>query len=389
MDITLQGTLHSFHISEVLTFLNMGEKTGTLNLSTGSTVVDIYIQKGNVVYAKSNQERMRLSALLLRKERIDEECWRRIEQLMRTQQEKFGRVAVEQKILTEAELGDFLKIQASEIIYDCFVWDSGRFSFTDARELPPHAITIAIDHKNLIMEGARRINEMEYITQNLPPNDSVLNLISDPATQESMQLTLEEWKILFLIDGKRTLEDISNESSSDRLEVYRFLYGLLANKMVEVLQVVSQPETHTEGNRHVTAIADPTIPSDTGLLVSATARFTYKDVLKITLARLTLKKTDTEKETFPLIEQEYYIGRQMGNQIHLTDPSISNVHARIFKGPEGYVLEDMNSRNGTFVNGVRIDRKLLHENDAVRLGNSNFVYNIVYEVKRHPNTSMP
>ena len=74
----------------------------------------------------------------------------------------------------------------------------------------------------------------------------------------------------------------------------------------------------------------------------------------------------------------------MGNEVHISDPSISNVHARVFKGPEGYVLEDLNSRNGTFINGRRIDRKLLLENDVIMVGNTQLVYNIVYEVKRLP-----
>ena len=386
MDITLEGTLQSFHISEILTFLNMGEKSGTLNLLFNGKSADIYFLKGNVVYAVSNQERMRLSAVLLRRHRIDEAGWRQLEKLMRTQGEKFGRIAVEQNFLTNEELQDFLKIQASEIIYDCFGWTDGRFRFTKASELPPYAVMIAIDHKNLIMEGARRIDEIEYFVQNLPPSNSVLRLIGDPASQDGMQLSLDEWKILFLIDGKRTLEEICAQSSIDVLDAYRLLYGLLANKLVEV---VPEGETTRGGEKENKDNTAPVVPSDTALLISSTATFTYKDVLKITLARLTLMRPDTEKQTFPLIEQEYFIGRQMGNQIHLSDPSISNVHARIFKGPEGYVLEDMNSRNGTFVNGVRIDRKLLQENDKVRLGNSNFVYNIVYEVKRHPRASVP
>jgi len=256
-------------------------------------------------------------------------------------------------------------------------------------QLPSHAVTISIDHTNLIMEGARRITEIGYFAQNLPGKGAVLRAIADPGGQEKINLTLEEWKILFLIDGKRTLEEVCNECSENLLEVYRLLYGLFANKLVEVIpeEELIVHEMKAESQRPAVISATSKFKQDTRLLISTTAGYTYKDVLKVTLARLTLKKAESDKKTFPLIEQEYYIGRQMGKQIHISDPSISNVHARVFKGPEGYVLEDLNSRNGTFVNGTRIDRKLLHENDAVRLGNSNFIYNIVYEVKRVPNAA--
>ncbi|MCI0413538.1 DUF4388 domain-containing protein [bacterium] len=391
MEITLQGTLKFFPLSEILTFLNIGQKIGTLNLSSASKLADIYFDSGNVVYAASNQEKFRLAAVLIRKKKLDESGWKQLEELMTQQGEKFGRVAVEQNVLSEGELRDYLKIQVSEIIYDCFTWHEGKFNFLDVMELPPHAVTISIDHANLIMEGARRIEEIGYFSQNLPKKNVVLRTIGDPASHEQINLTLEEWKVLFLIDGKRTLEDVTGESSESVLDVYRLLYGLFANKLIEVVpqDELALQTVKEETKRSQAAIPTKKMKSDTKLLISTTARLTYKDVLKITLARLTLRKPEAEKETFPLLEQEYYIGRQMGNQIHLTDPSVSNVHARIFKGPEGYVLEDLNSRNGSFVNGVRVDRRLLHENDAIRLGNSNFVYNIVYEVKRIPKAVMP
>jgi pSer/pThr/pTyr-binding forkhead associated (FHA) protein len=389
MEITLQGTLRFFKLSELLNFLNIGQKTGTLNASVGQKQADIYFDTGNVVYAVSNQEKYRLASVMIRKKKIDEQVWKKLENLMLQQGEKFGKVAVEEKVMTESELRDFLKIQVSEIIYDCFTWNQGKFTFVDVMQLPPHAVTISIDHANLIMEGARRITEIGYFAQNLPPKTSVLRTIGDPSSQERINLTLEEWKILFLIDGKRTLDDVCNECSENLLDVYRLLYGLFANKLVEVIpeEELIVHEMREESRRPVAVSPTSKFKQDTRLLISTTAGLTYKDVLKVTLARLTLKKADNDKKTFPLIEQEYYIGRQLGNQIHISDPSISNVHARIFKGPEGYVLEDLNSRNGTFVNGARIDRKLLHENDAVRLGNSNFIYNIMYEVKKVPNAA--
>jgi hypothetical protein len=386
MEITLQGTLRFFPLAEILTFLNIGKKTGTLKLSFEEREADVYFDSGNVVFAGSNQEKLRLSTILIRKQRIDEGAWKKIEAFMLQRGEKFGRIAVEQGILSEEELQNFLKIQASEILYDCFTWGRGSFSFRDEMLLPKHAVTISIDLANLIMEGARRIEELDYFSRNLPEKRAVLRTIGDPTNQDQISLTLEEWNVLFLIDGKRTLEEVCNESSENLLDVCRLLYGLFSNKLIEVV-----PEedrlihlTHEEAKKSLTQAAAKKNKSDTKLLISTTARLTYKDVLKITLARLTLKKSESPKMTFPLIEQEYYIGRQMGNQIHISDPSISNIHARVFKGPEGYVLEDLNSKNGTFVNGARIDRKLLHENDAVRIGNSDFTYNIVYEVKRLP-----
>ena len=394
MEITLQGSLKFFKLPEILTFLHLSEKSGTLNLVSGSKELYIYFRSGSVVFATSNQEQFRLAAVLLRKKKIDYAQWRKIEEPMLRLGEKFGRIAVEQNILTDEELQDYLKIQVSEIIYDCFVWSDGKFSYLDVMQLPEYAVTISIDLTNLIMEGARRIDEMGYFTQHLPKKTAVLRVIGNPASQEKINLSLDEWNILFLINGKRSLEEVCTESKGDLLDVYRVIYGLYANKLIEI---VSEEEAMVASIRErkeekaLILLEPPThklTKPDTGLLISPQAVLTFKDLLKVTLAQLTLKKRQAEQKIFPLIEQEYLIGRQMGNDIHIADPSISNVHAKIFKGPEGYVLEDLNSRNGTFLNGVRIDRRLLHDHDTISIGNSSLVYNIVFEVKRAPDSSV-
>ena len=62
----------------------------------------------------------------------------------------------------------------------------------------------------------------------------------------------------------------------------------------------------------------------------------------------------------------------------LPDPSVSRVHARIYKGEEGGILiRDLNSTNGTFINGTRLEpneKKRVQRGDEVRFGNMEFEY---------------
>ncbi|MBF6172630.1 FHA domain-containing protein [Nocardia blacklockiae] len=67
------------------------------------------------------------------------------------------------------------------------------------------------------------------------------------------------------------------------------------------------------------------------------------------------------------------IGRTSDNQIVVNDPLASRRHARLVKGSEGLVLEDVGSANGTFVNGRREQRVALRERDIVTIGNVDFV----------------
>jgi DNA-binding NtrC family response regulator len=62
------------------------------------------------------------------------------------------------------------------------------------------------------------------------------------------------------------------------------------------------------------------------------------------------------------------LGRESGNHIVLTDEYASARHARIERRPDGFLLRDLRSRNGTFVNGTRIFEALLNDGDRVRIG---------------------
>ena len=66
------------------------------------------------------------------------------------------------------------------------------------------------------------------------------------------------------------------------------------------------------------------------------------------------------------------IGRGRTNSIVLDDMLVSRQHVRITVDDEGLVIEDLGSRNGTFVNGRRIERTHLHEGDRIGIGASTF-----------------
>ncbi|MBI4861761.1 MAG: GAF domain-containing protein [Candidatus Riflebacteria bacterium] len=68
------------------------------------------------------------------------------------------------------------------------------------------------------------------------------------------------------------------------------------------------------------------------------------------------------------LHDEVVIGRDATCPIHLTDDQVSRSHARIFKAGTGYQVEDLKSRNGIFVNGVRIQNSALLDGDRLKIG---------------------
>jgi sigma-B regulation protein RsbU (phosphoserine phosphatase) len=69
-----------------------------------------------------------------------------------------------------------------------------------------------------------------------------------------------------------------------------------------------------------------------------------------------------------ITKPEFTMGRQSDNDLVLFESRISRHHARIVKSPQGYLLEDVGSRHGTFVNGTMISSCLLKSGDQISLG---------------------
>jgi len=75
-----------------------------------------------------------------------------------------------------------------------------------------------------------------------------------------------------------------------------------------------------------------------------------------------------------LAGRQAVIGRDATNAIVIDDPMVSKFHARlIFNGARAY-LQDLGSRNGVFVNGVRAFSTALRHLDIIRVGHTEFRY---------------
>lgn len=69
-----------------------------------------------------------------------------------------------------------------------------------------------------------------------------------------------------------------------------------------------------------------------------------------------------------LVGSELTIGRDEPASLVLPFGSVSRAHARLTRRGESWLVEDLQSRNGTFVNGARTDRAVLAHGDQLRLG---------------------
>jgi hypothetical protein len=404
MDKILEGALDRFHVPDLLTFLDMARRTGVLVLERAEQETKLFFREGHPVFATSSKDDLKLGHVLVRQGKLPGATVERLLAQQRAGGERMGQALIAERLMSEAELATILKVQVSEVIFETFEWTEGVFSFWDRCPPPASAVTLEMELQSLIMEGVRRIDERGRLAEVFPDLAHVVEAVANPErVKQSVTLTPEEWKIFFLVDGRRSLSEICRLSgNSDDLVTLQVLHNLVRANFIGVRP--PRPEEKTvdappagqpmstvrvvDGKSSAPAApvavaftpspaSSPRIDDDTREVVSPKAIHYLDDSRKVTVSRLILVQ-DGAESSFPLTRDSYTLGRHRNNDIVITDPKVSSFHARIDRGAEGYLVVDLKSRNGCFVNGKRVDTALLRTGDEVRMGMARLVYKVDY-----------
>jgi hypothetical protein len=406
MDKVLEGDLSRFEVPDLLTFLHMGRRTGVLVFERVQQETKVFVREGNPVYATTTRDSLRLGSLLVRLGKVTPDQMKRIQSRIGAGQ-RIGQIFLAEKILTEEELASFLKVQVSEVVFETFEWREGVFTFFDRVPPPVTAVTLEMELQNLIMEGVRRIDERSRLAEFFPDLNSVVESVVNPErVKASVTLTPSEWRVYFLVDGRRTLAEICRLAGNpDELATLQVLRHLAVAKFVslraapagdaaEAAAALAAPPAGTQLFSKAPALEPPPPPGrvdvdfsaglvprkvedDTKEIVSPQAVQYLDKSEKITISRLVLLK-DGSETSFPLIRDTYTLGRHRNNDIVISDPKVSSFHARIDRSQDGFSFVDLKSRNGSYVNGRRLETARLKTGDEIRLGTAKLIYRIEF-----------
>ena len=90
--------------------------------------------------------------------------------------------------------------------------------------------------------------------------------------------------------------------------------------------------------------------------------------------RLVARDGPLKGSVFSLDSSEFSVGRNPSNRLSVSDPSLSRQHCVIVARGAQFEIRDLDSRNGTFVNGVPVHERVLADSDEIQIGNSLFLF---------------
>ncbi len=178
--MSLDGSLEDFDLADVLQLIHIGARTGVLTLTHDKITARIFFQSGEPIHA------------------------------------------------------DMGSLSGENVIYNVFNWNKGHFRFDTSAQT--NLNTISTGCQNIIMEATRRLDEWSKLRAIIPSQLSVIGFEAEPGERSSnITLKSNEWRILSLVNGQRTVEEIIGESGFSEFETTRILFGLINSGLLKVL----------------------------------------------------------------------------------------------------------------------------------------------------------
>jgi pSer/pThr/pTyr-binding forkhead associated (FHA) protein len=254
--------------------------------------------------------------------------------------------------------GDTIVYLDLEDALDAFEWTAGTFTLLDVPVVPENARRESIAVAELLEAAKKRAEAKAGYS-----DTTSFRLVDDPAVQQQVSLSGDEFKLLFRLSNPRTFRELAAD------------VGLSRNELTDRLKKLEQLGLVTAVREEPQPPAEPTAPQKKTMM------------RKRTLVG-SLTPDDRPDSVYPLLDAECTIGRANDNALAVPDGSVSSKHARILRTDDGFVIEDLQSRNGTFVNGERVTDgpRKLSDGDLIRLGKIIMTFNVAREAKNAETT---
>ncbi len=232
--MSINGTLQTMSLAEILQWLAGGQQTGTLSISNGIDETKIFFQGGEIVSSSSSDPMGYLGQFLISKGVITEEILAQAIAVQEKQGGLLGEILVDGGAVEQEMLDQMLKLKTEENIFELFAWKEGTFEFLDG-ELPHQGLVpMAIHVTGLVMEGMRRLDHAEAIMRLIPSPQCVPVSVAPLTDEDEMD---PGWVgVLEAVDDDRSVEDICLHTHSSEAFVSQVLYQKITEGKIKVVR---------------------------------------------------------------------------------------------------------------------------------------------------------
>lgn len=364
----LSGNLRTMALGDLLQWLSMAQKTGTLHLSSSGVEKRIFFKEGRILSSASTDPREYLGQFLMSYGYITEDELKKAMEVQRQSKILLGKILVMINAISEEDLLRLMRIKAEEEIYDVFLWADGDFSFADD-ELPNlELVPLQVAVTGIVMEGHRRIDEWRRIREVIPDKRRVPILRQEV---DSSEMSERGQRIVAAVNGVRTIEEIILESRASEFTVSSTVYELVSSGLAAMVdqRTTSGAPPPTTDTGPIPAMTDDE-DEVSALLTRAQTSLRggdFEKALRVLKAAQNLDPNNTKvKNAFKgaetVIISELKRGGILENKVPKLIKTIEEISSMNFSPMEGFILSRI---NGMWDIGSIIKISPMRETDAL------------------------
>jgi len=225
-----QTDLGSTPLPEILVTIHRYKAPGLLECVRGAETKEIFVDRGRIVFATSNQVRDSLGDKLLSLGKISQEQYDESVRRLVATGKRQGTILTEMRVLAPDDMIAAVREQIQVIIWSVFSWDSGNVTFTPGRDKHKEFVKVDIPIPGAVVQGVRQIPDAKALMVRLGRKTTVFTRTE--TSYEELALDADEQRLLDSVDGTRTLYDLVNIPPLQQSMNARILYAFSALQMI-------------------------------------------------------------------------------------------------------------------------------------------------------------
>jgi hypothetical protein len=231
--MTLEGSLDAFSLPDIFQLLSFTKKTGALRITGPAAKGVVYFATGSVTGAVSDVSRQSLGRRLIGAGLLDDtQLNAALDAVANDPTLGLARAASQAGAVDDGALHEQVVEQATDAVFDLLRWNRGDFAF-QSEEPNPDDLGVSLNVEEVITEGRLRLEQWESLTKTVPGPDAVVGVALQPASGEA-SLSAEEWTLVALADGHRTVADLVRLTGRGEFATVRTLAALVDRKLVTI-----------------------------------------------------------------------------------------------------------------------------------------------------------
>jgi len=246
--VKLEGSLDAFSLQDVFQLLSLTKKSGGLHLANGQAVGVVYFDNGAITGSVSDASQQALARRLIGMGACDDAALRRAVERACVEPVGVARALVESGGADADVVREHALDQTVDSVFDLLRWPEGDFSLA-VGEPNPDDVGIAVPAEKVVAEANARREAWEAVSRVIPSPDVVL--VMPVVIADEPGVGRDEWALLALVDGRRTVGELVEVSGAGTFAVVSKLAQMVQRGLLSLADDDSTDHVTLVHRRHL------------------------------------------------------------------------------------------------------------------------------------------